>query len=459
MDKKVLNYIRQNRMLAMGDGVIVALSGGADSVCLLVVLNELKKILGIRLMAVHIHHGLRGKEADRDSYYAKELSDSLGIPFACVQVDAAACAKSQKISVEEAGRRLRYEILEQKRQEFGGEKIAVAHHGDDQAETILYHLFRGSGLKGLGGIRPVRDRIIRPLLCADREEILAYLKEKGIPYCEDSTNQSLDYTRNRLRHQILPEVKEQINSRAVENILHAGEMAAKADVYFEKQADAFIKEHGSWQEDENGKRLACRVKEQALLEEEEILRSYVIRRMIEGIQDSMKDITLVHVESAAALLLGPCGKRVDLPYALTAEKSSGELWIKKKQNGSLVENRERPGLPEPKYTVFLYKKGQEIPKNGYTKWFDYDKIKCTLSIRYRQTGDYITLAGGKRKTVKAFMIDEKIPRQERDRIPLVAEGSHILWIAGYRISEYYKITNDTKTVLQIQLNGGKDNGR
>lgn len=459
MDKKVLNYIRQNRMLASGDGVIAALSGGADSVCLLVVLNELKEKLGIRLMAVHIHHGLRGEEADRDSRYAKELSERLGVPFACVRVDAAAYAKSRKISVEEAGRRLRYEILEQKRREFGGEKIAVAHHGDDQAETILYHLFRGSGLKGLGGIRPVRDRIIRPLLCVDRQEILAYLEEKGIPYCEDSTNQSLDYTRNRLRHQILPAVKEQINSRAVENILHAGEMAAKADDYFEKQARAFLKEYGNWEKDEDGTPFACRVKVQPLSEEEEILRGYIIRQMIEGVQNSRKDITLTHVEGAASLLLGPEGRRVDIPYALTAEKRSGELWIKKKKNKSFVENRENLRLPEPEYTVFPYKKGWEIPKNRYTKWFDYDKIKCTLSVRYRQTGDYITLAGGGRKTVKAFMIDEKIPRDERGEVPLVAEGSHVLWIVGYRISEYYKITKDTHTVLQIQLNGGKDNGR
>ncbi len=453
MYKKILDYIRRNRLFAPGDRVIAALSGGADSVCLLIVLSELKEELGLTLKAVHVHHGLRGEEADRDSEFSRDLATKLGVDFSCIQVNAALFAKENGMSVEEAGRHLRYEIFEKERLVFGAAKIAVAHHADDQAETILYNLFRGTGLKGLGGMRPVRDRIIRPLLCVGRKEILAYLKENGISYCEDSTNALEDYARNRIRARILPQIREQINSRAEENILHAGEMAAKADIYLEKQANKLLECLGTWDRNEDGNVTGCKVSAKVLSEEEDIIRSYVIRAMIKSVRDSMKDITMSHVESVSALVFAQAGKRVDLPGGLKAVRNPEELWIKGKDHNDFGEKEEEILLPEVNFKVFSYKKGQEIPKNGYTKWFDYDKINSTLSVRYRETGDYIMLAGGGRKSVKSFMIDEKISREKRGKIPLVADGSHVLWVIGYRVSEYYKITDDTNTVIQMKIDG------
>lgn len=458
MYKTILEFIRRNRLLLPGDRVIVAFSGGADSVCLLVILNELKDVLGISLKAVHVHHGLRGLEADRDSEYAKELSTSLSLPFSCAHVDVTGYAREHRLSVEEAGRHLRYEILEQERILFNGNKIAVAHHKDDQAETILYHLFRGTGLKGLGGIRPERDRIVRPLLSVGKGEILAYLEEKGISYCEDSTNSHTDYARNRIRGILLPTIKEQINARASDNIIHAGEMAARADEYLEKQAQGLLKEWGCFKRDENDILVSSGIKMKGLISQEDILVTYVIRAMIRMVLGSMKDISMIHVENAKALLNSPAGKQIDLPGMVTALRSSDCLWIKSKNKKEAVDNPLDNILPKVDFNVFPYKKGQEIPQNGYTKWFDYDKIKCALSVRYRQTGDYLTLTGGGRKTVKAFMIDEKIPKEDRGKIPLIVDGSHVLWVIGYRISEYYKITDDTHTVIQMQLDGGKDNG-
>lgn len=458
MYKTILEFIRRNRLFLPGDRVIVALSGGADSVCLLVVLNECKDELGISLKAVHVHHGLRGREADRDSEYAKTLSQSLSLPFSCVHVDVTGYAREHKLSVEEAGRLLRYEVLENERLSFGGNKIAVAHHKDDQAETILHHLFRGTGLKGLGGIRPERDRIVRPLLSVGKTEILAYLEEKGISYCEDSTNSHTDYARNRIRGILLPAIKKEINQRAEDNIIHAGEMAAKADEYLEKQAEKFLKEWAVLKRDENGALRSIGVKTEGLILEEDIIRTYVLRAMIRLVSGSMKDISMTHVEGTKALLWAQSGRQINLPGGRIALRSSDYLWIKNKMKNETVDNPNDILLPQVNFQVFPYKKGQEIPKNGYTKWFDYDKIKCALSVRYRQTGDYLTLTGGGRKTVKAFMIDEKIPREERGKIPLIADGSHVLWVIGYRISEYYKITDDTHTVIQMQLDGGKDNG-
>ena len=187
MHRKILESIREfigeNHMLVPGDRVIIGLSGGADSVSLLMILHELKNELNIELFAVHVHHGLRGEEADRDSAYAQELSENLGVPFVCVHANVAEYARVNGMSEEEAGRHLRYRILEEQRLAHHASKIAVAHHADDQAETVLYNLFRGSGLKGIGGMKPVRDTIIRPLLSVTRKEILAYLEEKEISYC------------------------------------------------------------------------------------------------------------------------------------------------------------------------------------------------------------------------------------------------------------------------------------
>ena len=193
MKKETLNFIQKYHMAEQGDGVIAGLSGGADSVCLLRILRCLRQELGIELRAVHVHHGLRGSEADRDAAFSEELCKELDIPFKTVRINAAEEAREAGISVEEAGRRARYRILEAEALlwEKDGRNhvhIATAHHGNDSAETILHNLFRGSGLKGLSGIPPVRGRIIRPILWAQRREILDWLRAHGYPYVEDSTN-------------------------------------------------------------------------------------------------------------------------------------------------------------------------------------------------------------------------------------------------------------------------------
>lgn len=449
-----LEYIRRHDLLLPGELVVVGLSGGADSVCLLLLLDRLREVLGIGLRAVHVHHGLRGDEADRDEAFSRKLAGRLGVPFVCVHVDAAGYAKQHGMSVEEAGRCLRYEALERERAAAGAAKIAVAHHGDDQAETILYNLFRGTGLKGLGGMSPMRGRIIRPLLFADRKEILAYLEENGEGYCEDSSNAEDDYCRNRLRHKILPLVKEMVNERAQENILQAGAMAAEADRYFEKKAGEILAMYLLAREKPAGIGIPAEV----LKKEEPIIASYVVRDMVGRACGSKKDITHVHIGQVLSLLEKPVGRSIDLPCAQKAVRTYGELWITDAKEAETVDENPANSLPSLEFTAFPYKKGQEIPKNRYTKWFDYDKINSTLSVRYRKAGDYFMLAGERRKTLKAFFIDEKIPKEERDRIPLVADGSHILWIVGYRISEHYKITEETETVLQIQTDGGRSNG-
>ena len=469
MLKKVRDYMREHEMTAPGDAVIVALSGGADSVCLLTVLKQLATPEFL-LRAVHVHHGIRGAEADRDEAFAQKLCESLSVPLCVAYCHVPAYAAEHGLSEEEAGRILRYQVLEKEAGKWEQElpagsrvKIALAHHRDDNAETILHHLLRGSGLTGLAGIRPVQGRRIRPLLCVGREEIRAYLEAGHISWCEDSTNQSPDYTRNRIRSQVLPLLKTAVNEQAEEHILQAGQIIGQADAYLRQQAEEI------WQEAVCGREedLAA-IPLTAFARQPEILKTYLIRHMLDQLHPGWKDIGSRHFTAIAELAGKPVGSRLDLPGGLMARTGYETLEIVRKterevsvktESGADGEIHGRQTVPELHMTVFSRQKDQEIPKNQYTKWFDYDKIKGTLSVRTRRTGDYLILPSGGSKTIARYMIDEKIPKEKREQILLLAEGSHVLWVVGYRISEYYKIDNKTENILQVTCDGGKDYGR
>ncbi|WP_418452262.1 tRNA lysidine(34) synthetase TilS [Candidatus Ventrimonas sp.] len=469
MLKKVRDYMREHEMTAPGDAVIVALSGGADSVCLLTVLKQLATPEFL-LRAVHVHHGIRGAEADRDEAFAQKLCESLSVPLCVAYCHVPAYAAEHGLSEEEAGRILRYQVLEKEAGKWEQElpagsrvKIALAHHRDDNAETILHHLLRGSGLTGLAGIRPVQGRRIRPLLCVGREEIRAYLEAGHISWCEDSTNQSPDYTRNRIRSQVLPLLKTAVNEQAEEHILQAGQIIGQADAYLRQQAEEI------WQEAVCGREedLAA-IPLTAFARQPEILKTYLIRHMLDQLHPGWKDIGSRHFTAIAELAGKPVGSRLDLPGGLIARTGYETLEIVRKtkrevsvktESGADGEIHGRQTVPELHMTVFSRQKDQEIPKNQYTKWFDYDKIKGTLSVRTRRTGDYLILPSGGSKTIARYMIDEKIPKEKREQILLLAEGSHVLWVVGFRISEYYKIEEHTENILQVTCDGGKDYGR
>ena len=503
--QKVLGFMRNKHMTDRGDGVLAAVSGGADSVCLLLLLNGMAAELGIRVFAFHMNHGIRGEEADRDEQFVGELCKQLEIPLTVAHEKVETYAEEHGLSGEEAGRILRYRHLEETAERYQCAKIAVAHHEDDDAETVLLNLFRGSGLAGLSGIRPVRGKIIRPLLCVSRKEIEEYLKEQGFSWCEDSTNRENDYTRNKIRNELLPWVKENINSRAAEHILAVSELAAQADVYFEMEAEIILeescskrreeakqptsqnageadgKESGTGQDSnvaENAMKMYTKISTNLFDSQPEILKTYIIRRMVLNAAGKAKDITERHIRAVMKLTGPGGGYSVNLPYGLQAVRGYETLKIvqvqerrsavessdpgqKWKNEGSFEkEIRLRTDLDETfrvgpasiRLHAIPRKKEPEIPKNQYTKWFDYDKINVGLSIRYRKNGDYLTLSGGGKKKLRRFMIDEKIPEDERDRIPVLADGDHVLWVIGYRISDYYKITDETEHILEAEVN-------
>ncbi|SCI27644.1 tRNA(Ile)-lysidine synthase [uncultured Clostridium sp.] len=509
--QKVLSFMKKNHMTDRGDSVLAAVSGGADSVCLLWLLHEMAAELGIKVFAFHMNHGIRGAEADRDEQFVMELCERLNIPLTVAHEKVEEYAAERGLSGEEAGRILRYHHLGETAEKYQCAKIAVAHHEDDDAETVLLNLFRGSGLAGLSGIRPVRENIIRPLLCVSRKEIEGYLNEQELSWCEDSTNKENDYTRNKIRNELLPWVTENINSRAAEHILAVSEFAAQADAYFEMEAERILeescskrreegkqpnsknageadgKESGTGQSSkvaENEMKMCTKINTDIFDPQPEILKTYIVRRMILNAAGKAKDITERHIRSVMDLSGPGGGHTVDLPYGLKAVRGYETLGIVQNKNPSQMsesdQKQERKPVFENKINletdmdeildlggthIRLHavhrKKEPEIPKNQYTKWFDYDKINVGLSIRYRKNGDYLTLSGGGKKKLRRYMIDEKIPENERDRIPVLADGDHVLWVVGYRISDYYKITDETEHILEAEVilpGGGEPEG-
>ena len=444
IEERVFSYIEKYNMIEAGSQVIVGISGGGDSVCLLFLLSRYQKKKFFHLQGVHVNHGIRGQEALRDQEYARELCERLGVPFTVYTYSVPDIAGREKRSLEETGRMVRRRAFAQKAAELGGKTVvALAHHENDNAETVLHNLIRGTKVAGLGGIRPVQRSeegisYIRPLLKVTREEIEAYLKQQQIPWMTDSSNEEIVYTRNRIRHKILPEM-EKINPRAVRHITQAADTFLAIEEYLRGQADRLYREYV--EKKENGYWI-----QKELFLEKELMQSYVIRMVLEQVEGKKQDLTAAHVESILSLGRGRTGTSVSLPGGVLASQVYGNLLIRVPAAGKLP-------LKELEFEVFPWE-NQQIPEKTYTKWFDYDKIKSSLEIRHRKPGDFLTVteAGGKKK-LKDYMIDCKIPREERENLTLLADAGHILWIVGYRISQYYKVTSQTKTVLKVHVKG------
>lgn len=445
MEQKVKTYIQNHHMLEKGEKVVVGVSGGADSVCLLFLLLSWRNVWNLKLEAVHVHHGLRGVQADADEQYVRKLCEKHQVPLHVFHEDVRAYADEQGMTEEEAGRALRRERFVQVKQETGASKIALAHHKNDNVETVLWNLSRGSGLRGVGGIRPVHGVWIRPLLCVTREEIETYLKKNQIAYCEDETNHEDSYTRNRLRNHVIPYLREEVNARAVEHIADTIEQLRKVGEYLEKETDQYVemcvrKEGETW------------ILQKEIFEQiPEVLQSYVLHDVLGKVAGRKKDLAQVHIQMVNDLLQKQVGKSCNLPYQMQVQRCYEGLEIAK----SMEEEEETAPLMKMR----TFPKGEckgTFPENPYTKWFDYDIIEGTVTLRHREPGDYIVInkSGGTKK-LKQYFIDEKVPQKEREKVWLVADGKQILWIVGYRQSHKYQITDHTRTILEVEINGGE----
>lgn len=466
--KKVLNYIQKNKMLPEGARVVVGFSGGGDSTALLTVLDFLRPLLKIELFAIHINHLIRD-EAGEDEDFCRSFCKERGISFVSRAIDIPLMAKEKSLTEEEAGRIARYEAFLAYAKEVSADFIAVAHHQNDVAETLLMNLLRGSGLHGGAAIRPVRDNIVRPLLCVTRSEIEEYLKENEISFCTDQTNFESIHTRNFIRNEILPELSEKVNARAVEHLCGAAISFDKADEYIRDVAkEAFSRivtlAEGSVFADTKD-----------LLAEKEIIRENIVLLMFEELVKNRKDIGAVHIEAVLDLLKSEDGQAsVDLPYGLCAKRTYGRLEISPKGNrinaNEPITVKPRigeetqiviPGLGRAAVSVFPYDKQKEVPTETYTKWLDYGRIQ-EVSFRTRRGDDIICISQGDaihQKPLPKFMTDEKIPKDIRDLMVIVADGNNVLWVPGYRISASCKVSEATRYILEIKIDdGGMSNG-
>ena len=459
MVEEVLQYIMQYHMVEPGDVVIAGVSGGADSVCLLLVLEKLVAKLSITIEVVHINHGIRA-EAGEDAEFVRKLCKDRQIPFHLICADVESQAKQEKLSTEEMGRKIRYEAF---RQILGGRKgkIAVAHNSNDRAETMLFHLFRGTGLTGACGIRPVQGEIIRPLLFLERKEIEQWLQEQQISFCTDATNLGDDYTRNRIRHHILSYAEKEIVHGATANMNRAAKQLQEADEYVMRQTLAAVERCCVFTDHPK----AVSVKLSLLQKEDPFIRKRLLFYAVCEIAGQKKDITEAHIQSIDKLLQGTGSKECMLPYQVHVYKQYEWVKIEKREACAEPSGEEYPELPvgipsviqvpllgDVEFQTFPYEKSQIIPQKTYTKWFDYDKITTTLFLRPRQAGDYLTVNQQMgRKSLQDYFVDQKIPKENRDSLYVLAMDHHVIWVPGLRISEFFKITEQTEHVLQVRV--------
>ena len=442
---KTKQWLEEQKIIPSGThgrtGIVVGVSGGADSVCLLCVLAELAVPCGLSLAAVHVHHGIRGAEADRDAEFVRTLCAELSVPVRVEYRDIPAAAAQKHLTVEEAGRAARYEIFEQVRKECGAAWVAVAHHCEDQAETVLLNLFRGSGVRGMGGIRPVQGCLIRPLLGASRQEIETYLRIRGIGWCTDSTNQETDAARNVLRLRILPEIRAVWPEMDVVLCRSAGQFAAAAD-YMRTQAEQFL--DGQQEETADG---GFSLSVAALKKLHPALRSEALYEALCRAAGCRKDLTARHVDALLQLCEGQSGRKVAFPYQVAVQRSFDRLIFEKK--GPEGAGRR---LPEVFMRVVSAQEAEKIEENDCTKRFAYDKLDKFPVLRFRQPGDRIVLyADGRGKKLQDFLVDRKIPARNRDQIPVLALDQEVLWIVGLRVSQKYRVGAETEQVLVVTV--------
>lgn len=461
MLEKVKNYIEKWHMLQSEDCVIVGVSGGADSICLLLVLSKLQKEMGFQMVAVHVNHGIRGGEADADEAYVKQFCTELGVTSESYYADVELIAKKRKQSTEEAGREVRREFFEQAAKKYRGTKIALAHHKNDSAETFLINLARGTGLKGLGGIAPVNGTVIRPLLCVKREEIEAFLNEEEISYCVDCTNGSDDYTRNRVRNHVLPYMQNEINSKVIDHMNETMEQIRQVQDFLDEQVQKYFEK--SVIETEQGRMILKDAYETV----PEAIKPLLLKKVLVEVSGREKDLESVHVKQLQELFEKQVGRRMDLPYQMEGKRTYQGIAIHLKKscdNESAVEaifdvNMEQMTFQIGKKTIHCRVTDDNMEKN-HTKRFNCDIIENDICIRTRKQGDYITIhPDGRTQKLKSYFINEKIPQEIRDEILLVADGSHILWIVGYRTNPVYEVKANTKRILEIQIDEGESHGR
>lgn len=460
-------------MLRAKDAVLVGVSGGPDSVALVHILHEMAPALWLRLGIAHLNHDLRGQDADKDADFVSSLAGKLDLPLYIKKEDIGAYAKKERLSLEEAARRVRYAFYDEIACEHHYNKIALGHHADDNAESILMFILKGTGPAGMAGIAPVRQgRIIRPLIRLTRRQIMRYLAEKRLSYVTDSTNLDPNFMRNRIRNQLIPDLQSAYNPSIIQTLNRLGEIFRSEEEWLTGLL-APVFERAVTRRGKNSVHLSLK----RLRGLHEAARRRVIRKAIATVKGDLRRISFAHVASVTRLLQVCADRSLDFPDRIRVQKVGDEIVItqekKKLREISADASRiqpevcryyiEEPGeTPETlhiekvglvRLTVMSPENLPELHKTGQrVAFFDMNKLQFPLLLRNFQPGDRFTPLGIKgSQKVKKFFIDHKIPRDQRQRCLILKSGDRIAWVVGHRIGEPYKIEPATRRVLKVEL--------
>lgn len=458
MIEQFLETISKYNLIEKGDGVVVAVSGGPDSISLLHLFWQIKEEYSLKLYAVHLNHQFRGVDAEEDAFYVREFCNKLDIPVFIYSEDVTEYGKKNGMTAEEAGRELRYkyfyEILNAKK----ANKIAVAQNMDDQAETVLMRLMRGAGIDGLTAIDYKReDVIIRPLLNIDRKTIEKYCEDHRLNPRIDKTNLESIYTRNRVRLELIPYIEKYFNKNIKSTLCRtANLLRADSDFIEEVAGEAYGK-------------IVEEAKKEVKIDIEKLknchtaIKNRIIRKGMRVISGELRDVESKHIEILIELInAGKTGSKINLPNEVNAIIQYGMLILKKNNIEESKDFEYHLPVGESLFVEeikrYITTKVMDIAQvdcdlyYDNKKYFDLNKLDQGMIVRNRRKGDsFIPLGMSGRKKLKDFFIDEKVPREKRNDIPLVCDGEEIMWIVGYRMSNKYKIDKNTKKVLEIEL--------
>ncbi len=451
-------FIKKHRMISQSDKVLVGVSGGPDSIALLHILWVLREELKIFLHAVHLNHQLRGEDARADALFVQEFANKLDIPCSVKSIDVRALQKETGLCLQEAAREARFAFFEQEARRLRADKVALGHHADDQAETILFNFLRGAGVGGLAGIPPVRGIYIRPLLESRRREIEEYCRLQGLPARLDLSNLKPVYTRNRIRLHLLPALEREYNPQLVRALVRLGNLCREENAYLEQQArEAYQKAV----EKESADGLLFH--KESLLAQPLSLRRRVFRLAWRQVSGETKELAYEHVERLLEMLQD--GERaINLPRGVRAIKTQDAVQLRRDFRPSDVPFYVYPlAVPGVTYVpeLNLEIEAEVLPVENAPRLadltprealLDYDLVKQPLWVRRRREGDLFTPLGRKGKVkLKKFLIDQKIPRPQRDRLPLVVGPEEIIWVGGLRIAEHWKVTGKTTSCLYLRI--------
>lgn len=454
---KVRETIDRHQMLATGDVVILAVSGGVDSMAMLHVLLYLRTRYHASLHIAHLNHNLRGAESAKAADFVRRQGEAYQVPVTVMTADGRTLRSRRSGSLQALARDHRYRFLEQVADNEGAGRIAVGHHRNDQAETVLMNLLRGSGVRGLGGIPPVRGRIIRPLIDCSREEIERYTRKERIPYVEDSSNRTLAYCRNRIRAELLPELAKCYNPRVVHTLANAATVFESEDRLLNEVAE---RELHTVLISRSQAEYVLSIPAMAILPN--AIRWRIIRRAAEELRDGRSGLTFQQTVAADRLLMTNAAHgAMNAPNGLRVRRAGDSFVLSMGDGhvGSCISSclLTVPGLTAvPDSALRLQsdllerRESDELTHDAWTALLDADRIGVDVSVRGWEEGDrFVPLGMSGRKKLQDFFVDEKVPRDQRGSIPLVVAGDRIVWVVGFRVDERFKVTDSTRRILRV----------